>query len=268
MLQVCFPTGLAAEAVRAQSQFDVIARPFVKPDPSLFLDPPQTEEPMNSFVDVSDGAAGLALLNEGLKAYESEDDPARTVRLTLLRCFAMRMFENDWSHLDNGAQCLGRQEFRYAIMPHAGDWATAGVWQAAERFNIKLLACQIGPSKHGTRPLAASLLEIEPDVLHLSAVKRSESGEAWIVRLFNPLDESVTGRIRLNGGRGGPADVQTPVQRARAAYALPKGPGRNWRKVRTVSLEELSQDDLKLDADGWVDFTITTKQILTIQFTP
>jgi len=268
MLQVCFPTGLAAEAVCAQSQFDVVARPFAKPDPSQFIDPPQTEEPMNSFIDVSDGAAGLALLNEGLKAYESEDDPARTVRLTLLRCFAMRMFENDWSHLDSGAQCLGRQEFHYAIMPHARDWSTGGVWQAAERFNVKLLACQIGPSTHGTRPLAASLLEIEPDALHLSAVKRSESGEAWIVRLFNPLDKSVAGRIRLNAGLAGPPEAQSPVQRARAAYALPPDPGRKWQKAAAVSLEELPQDDLPLDPDGWVDFTITMKQILTIQFTP
>ena len=266
MLQVCFPTGLAGEAVCAQSQFDVVARPFEKPDPSQFVEPYQTEEPMNSFVDVSDGEVGLALLNEGLKAYESDRDLAPTVRLTLLRCFAMRMFENDWSHLDSGAQCPGRQEFRYAIMPHAGDWAGGRVWQAAERFNIGLLACQIGPSRHGTRPLSGSFLEIEPEALHLSAVKRAESGKGWIVRLFNPLDESVGGKIRLNGGRSGPVRVQTPVERARAAYALPRSRGRKWRKVRIVSLEELPQQTLKTDADGWTEFTIGKKQILTIEF--
>lgn len=266
ILQVCFPTGLAAKSVDARGQFDVLSRPFEKPDYALYVEPYQTEEPMNSFVDISDGEAGLALLNEGLKAYESEPDAARTVRLTLLRCYAMRIFENDYSHEDSGCQCPGRQVFRYAVMPHAGDWAAGGVWQAAERFNLKLLACQIGPSDCGSQPTDRSFLELKPESLHVSAIKRSENGKGWVVRLFNPLARTVRGRLRLNGGRTGPTRSPSPVEREQAANALPKPQGRKWRKVRLVSLEEEPQEKLAMDAEGWVALSIPKKKILTVEF--
>ena len=95
---------------------------------------------MNSFVDISDGKVGLALLNEGMKAYEAKDDPARTLSLTLLRCFPLRICVTqemlDYSQTDKGSQCLGKHTFRYAVMPHAGDWEKANLWQAADRFNL------------------------------------------------------------------------------------------------------------------------------------
>jgi len=265
-LQVCFPTRLDADVVAAQGQFDVLERPFEKPDPALFTEPYQTEEPMNSFVDISDGKQGLALLNEGLKAYESEPDRDHTVRLTLLRCFPMRIFENDYSATDKGSQCPGQHSFRYGIMPHAGNWARGRTWQAAEAFNLQPVVCQLGVSQHGTQPLSRSILEIKPESIHLCGVKRSESGKGWIVRLFNPFSRSVKGRIRLNGGRSTPGGTRSPVEHVKSAYTLPKGPGRKWRAARIVSLEEKKEARLEIDGQGWVNFTIRKKKILTIEF--
>ena len=90
-LQVAFPTNIKSDKVMAQGQFDVIERSVILPDPSLFDEKIQTEQPMNSFVDISDGQHGFALLNEGLKAYEAKDDAARTISLTMLRCFPLRI---------------------------------------------------------------------------------------------------------------------------------------------------------------------------------
>jgi hypothetical protein len=73
-LRVSFPTGIETDDVQAQGQFDVLSRPVQVPDASLFDEPPIFEYPMNSFIDVSDGQVGLALLNEGLKAYETHVD--------------------------------------------------------------------------------------------------------------------------------------------------------------------------------------------------
>lgn len=271
-LQVAFPTNIKSDKVMVQGQFDVIERSVIPPDPSLFDEKPQTEQPMNSFVDISDGQSGLALLNEGLKAYEAADDPARTISLTLLRCFPLRICVTqemlDYSQTDKGSQCPGKHTFRYAVMPHGGDWEKAKIWQTAERFNLAFLAAQVGPTRHGTEPLSKSFLEIKPDILPVSAVKHSESGSGWIVRLHNPFEETVAGKIRLNRGFAGPTASLSPVERLTAEFALPEGKGKKWSRVQTVTLEETPERDLVMDADGWVSFDIGKKKLLTIEFLP
>jgi len=172
----------------------------------------------------------------------------------------------DYSQSDKGSQCLGKHSFRYAVMPHLGDWDKAKVWQAAERFNLSFLAAQVGPTDHGTEPLSKSFLEIKPDVLPVSAVKRSESGQGWIIRLYNPFEKTVTGAIRLNHGLTGPATAFSPVERIMADFDLPQGQGKKWSRIRTVTLEEVPEHDLVMNADGWVKFDIGKKKILSIEF--
>ena len=271
-LQVAFPTGIAADYVAVQGQFDVVERQVAKPDYTRFDELPMTEHPMNSFLDISDGRTGLALLNEGLKAYSALDDAVRTLSLTLLRCFPLRICVThemiDYSHLDKGSQCLGNHSFHYGIMPHRGGWVQGKIWQASERFNLSLHAAQVGPTKHGTAPLRKSFLELRPDNLHVSAVKRSESGEGWVVRLFNPYDETIKGSLRLNGACAGPSKIQSPIERMQTEFTLPAEEARLWRQVRLVSLEEVPIEDLSMDDEGWVGFTIGKKKILTIEFRP
>jgi len=269
-LQVAFPTNIRSDKVITQGQFDVLERSVFPPDPSLYEEKPQTEQPMNSFVDISDGQVGCALLNEGLKAYEAKDDSARTISLTLLRSFPLRICVTqemlDYSQSEKGSQCLGKHSFRYAFMPHAGDWEKAKLWQVAERFNLDFIAAQTGPTKHGTEPLSKSFLEIKPDVLHLSAVKHSESGQGWIVRLFNPFEKAVSGTIRLNRGFAEPAVQLSPVERIKKEFVLSADKTKKWSRVRVVTLEEIPERDLTIDSDGWVDFEIGEKKILTIEF--
>ena len=271
-LQVSFPTGIITDKVFVQGQFDVVERPIEKLDYSKFDELPMTEHPMNSFVDLSDGKTGIAFLNEGLKAYEVHSDRDNTLSLTLLRCFPLRICVTqdmlDYSKLDKGSQCPGRHKFRYAIMPHAGDWAEGRVWQASERFNLAFHAAQFGPTKHGNEPLTKSFLEIRPECLHVSAIKRSESSESWVVRLFNPYDKTIKGSIRLNEGFSGPKNIQSPVERIQAEFALPADKKNNWSKIRLVTLEEVPLTDLRIEDQGWVEFEITGKKILTFEFLP
>jgi mannosylglycerate hydrolase len=269
-LQVAFPSNIKSDKVTVQGQFDVLERSVFPADPSLFDEKPQTEQPMNSFVDISDGKVGCALLNEGLKAYEAKDDPARTMSLTLLRCFPLRICVTqemlDYSQNEKESQCPGKHSFRYAFMPHEGDWEKAKLWQAAERFNLNFIAAQAGPTKHGTEPLSKSFLEIKPDVLHISAVKRSESGKGWIVRLFNPFEKAIAGTIKFNGGFAEPANQLSPVERIKKEFVLPADKTRKWSNVRIVTLEEVPEKDLAMDADGCVSFEMGRKKILTIEF--
>lgn len=269
-LQVSFPTNINTDHSSAQGQFDVIQRPVEIPYHEKFLEVPQTEHPMNSFVDMSDNKVGLALLNEGLKAYETHNDDENTISLTLIRAFPLRICVTtdmlDYSQQDKGSQCLGKNKFKYAIMPHKGNWITGQVWQAAEQFNLILHAAQVGPTEHGFLPKEGAFLELDPEELHVSAVKKSESSKGWIVRLFNPLNKSIAGKVRLNEGFSGPQFHQSPVEQIQSEYALPQGKGERWTQVRSVTLEELVEDELVMDKEGWVGFKISPKQIYTIEF--
>ncbi len=269
-LQVSFPTNIQTDQIVAQGQFDVLKRPVKKPDYTLFKEIPQTEHPMNSFVDMSDGKAGLALLNEGLKGYETHDDAENTISLSLIRAFPLRICVTtemlDYSQQDKGSQCLGSNSFKYAIMPHAGDWVEGGIWKASEQFNLMQHAVQVGASEHGFLPKMRSFLELDNEDLHVSAIKKSESGSGWIVRLFNPFNKIVAGKLRLNLGFTGPKPISSPVDRIQAAFALPQDKGSRWSKVRSMTLEEIAEKDLSINKDGWVSYEITPKKIFTIEF--
>jgi len=249
-----------------------VEREIKLPDPGKYDEDLQTEHPMDRFVAIENGKAGVALLNEGLKAYEPHDDDDQTISLTMLRCFPLRICVTnlemtDYSSQDNGSQCLGTHTFKYGFMPYAGSVESAGIWQAAERFNHDVRVAQIGPSDGGTQPLARSFLEVESPSLHVSAVKQSEDGNGWVVRLFNPTEGTLSGKVSLNGGLVPPAPL-SPVERQAVDYALPKATGKQWSKVRIVDLEELETASLPLDADGAVQVDVTRKKIVTLEFLP
>jgi alpha-mannosidase len=271
-LRVCFDSGIDTDKVHVQGQFDVVERSLEKIDYSIFDEAPQPENPMNSFIDLSDGHTGLALLNDGLKAYEVMGDEDKTMCLTLLRSFPLRICVTplemtDYSNIDNSSQCLGEQTFRYGVMPHKGDWQQANLWQTSEKFNLPMLLTQIAPTEHGTGPLEKSFLELEIENLHVSAVKKSEDGDGWCVRLFNQGNEIIKNKIRLNSGNANPSKTKSPVEAIKSEFA-PATTESKWSDAREVTLEELAGKDLSIDSEGWVDFEIGAKQILTIEFLP
>ncbi len=151
-------------------------------------------------------------------------------------------------------------------MPHAGDWEKARVWQASEQITLPVRAMQLGVTDKGTEPAVKSFLEITPDCLNVSAIKRSENGKGWVVRLFNPSDKEIQAKIRFNNNMAPPDKVQTPVERIQSDCVLPPGNGKKWSKIRQLTLEELPEKDLKADPQGRAAFSIGKKKILTIEF--
>jgi mannosylglycerate hydrolase len=269
-LQVAFPSNIKATHVAAQGQFDVVTRPIEKYDYSKYDEIPMTEAPMNSFVDLSDGTNGIALLNTGLKAYEADDDPGNTLYLTLLRSFPLRICVTqemqDYSKLEKGSQCLGKHSFRYAFMPHSGDWEAANIWQESEKFNLELTAAQMTPNKNGKCPLEKSFIELKTENLNVSAVKQSEDGAGWVLRLFNPSDKAVKNAVRVNGGLAAAGEIQSPIERQSVDFRLPGFNSSVWKSVNLATLEEIPGEEMAIGADGWVDFEITGKKIITLLF--
>lgn len=205
-LRVRFPTGIVTDSVYAEGQFYVVERPIKLPPAEGWVEKPAPESPQQTFVDVSTNDRGLTLINEGLVEYaaelEGEEQRAKdgvVLSLTLLRSvgwigreyFVTAVYKIPTPE----AQCLGTHEFRYALLPHSGNWQTSKSWQAAHSFNAPLEAVE-SDLHQGELPKSLSFVSIQPSELVVSAIKKAEEGEAIVVRLYNVSSKGVRGKLR------------------------------------------------------------------------
>ena len=269
-LRIGFPTGLDVVEASAGGHFDVVTRPVDLPEATGWQQPPAPAQHQREFVDVSDGQAGLAVFSRGLPEYEILRNGTAEIAVTLLRCVGSLsrgdlLTRPGHAGMDlptPDAQCPGRHTFELAVRPHAGDWHTiyrdAAVFAAPlyvrrgdetegylpgeiyteSTFDPPLRAFALKPrALVGDLPGELSFLSLSPDALVLSAVKRSEDGEALIVRCYNPTAEALTATL----------DTCWPVERA-----------------DLVSLDEKRLVDAPTVEAGRIRFAIGPKQVRTI----
>jgi hypothetical protein len=232
-LRVLFPLDVKAMQHAVDQAFDVVERPNDYPwTPAAYWseDPPQTH-PQRLFVDLSseDGGGGLALLNQGIAEYGITGAPGggRGLALTLLRCVAFlgaaaypsTIRGGAGPHLPTpGAQCPGRHVFRYALVPHAGDWRAAGLVDEANDYCAPALAYPVddgappaGGAAGDALGLTESFLDVAGEGVAVSAFKRAEAADEreggthagrLVLRLYNPAPAPAPARVRLRGGIG------------------------------------------------------------------
>jgi hypothetical protein len=111
-----------------------------------------------------------------------------------------------------------------------------------------------------------SFLEISDETIAVSAVKRGENGNGWVVRLFNPASGTIKAKLRLNGGQANSSQLRSPVERLQKDMAVSGTGKQQWGTVRIVNLEELAEKELATDGDGWCNIEMPAKKILTLEF--
>ena len=201
-LQVNFPSGIYADHVDVESTYAIERRAIRHTVTADNFEKHYAFQPMQNFVDVSDGRLGLAVLNKGLREYEIRDDPDRTIAITLLRCQRAYMTANSEmtpDELENytGQHAIGTQEYQYALYPHTGQWDGAGVLQQAYDHKVPMPAIQAVPNDQGPLPTGGSFFKIAPaDKLMLSALKQAEDGNGVILRLWNTTPETIKADIK------------------------------------------------------------------------
>ncbi len=196
-LCVHFPSGISQAAFAdSESAWDVATRTIKWRDHKDNAEGFFPFQPMQNFVDVSDGKLGMAVMTKGLREYEVEDDNERTVKITLIRTQRAYMTANGnmtVEELDKytGQHSFGTLEYEYAIYPHTGKWNEAEVINKAYQFKVPVKAVQ-GVPHGGVLPVSGSLITInqEKKVL-ISALKRSENGEGTILRVWNTTGETL-----------------------------------------------------------------------------
>ncbi|MGQ9853306.1 MAG: alpha-mannosidase [Candidatus Oleimicrobiaceae bacterium] len=199
-LRAMFPSGYGtAERSYSETHFDVTERDIHLPDTSTWKEPMLPYYPQYMFCGVQGEGHGLAILNVGLPEYAVHEDEQRTIGLTLVRTYRFPIIGADPENAATDetqvmCQCLRPFVFDYAIFPYQGTWEQGGVFEQANRFNLKLRLNQTGRST-GDLPSCLSFIRIEPDALVLSAVKRSSRNDSLVVRLFNPTERRVEGVV-------------------------------------------------------------------------
>ncbi len=195
-LRANFPTGLNTNQTSADSHFDVVQRDIPLPDSTGWVEEARGTHPLRTFVDMSDGKAGLGIFSKGLFEYEAFEDQEHTLALTLLRACRIKLAVSEEKKTelpDPGVQCPGVHTFEYAIVPHKGDWAEGGLLAKAAQYGAPVRAAMAGRGK-GELPLDGGLFRMDNADLHVTAVKQAEDGSGLIIRFFNPFDrgEKVT----------------------------------------------------------------------------
>jgi alpha-mannosidase len=177
LLKVCFPLAVRAPRATYEMQFGYAERPTHF---STLRDAAQFEVPGHRFADLSEHGFGAAVLTDSKYGYSCFGSD---LRVSLLRSPKSPDPEAD----------IGRHEFAYALMPHAGGWREAGVVAEAALFNAPL---RWGPGTSERESVGRSLAQVDGGLV-LDTIKRAEDSDALVLRLYEPHGARGVATLRL-----------------------------------------------------------------------
>jgi len=177
------------------------------------------EEPGQSWIDLSGISrasgeqVGVSILNDGKYSFDVDlFDIGMTVLRSPIYAHHMPMQpdpEVEYTYIDQGIQ-----HFRYTILPHAGSWGEAGTVRRAAELNQRPVAL-VTTLHPGPLPHSASFLSVDCENLVVSAIKKAEDNDDWIIRCYETAGVETTGTIALTGwdrtiqAHFGPCEIKT-----------------------------------------------------------
>ena len=153
------------------------------------------ERPGQRWVDVSGGDGGVSILNDGKYSSDVLDGE---IGLTVLRS-PIYAWHDPFVPDDDGVYPYtdqGIQSFRYAILPHGGDWRGAGTVRRAMELNAEPMVV-LETAHDGPMPPSASFVRCSAPGVVVAVVKRAEDGDGLVVRAHEAHGAATDGRIEL-----------------------------------------------------------------------
>jgi len=176
-LRVIFPVNLEKGKIVAETPFGYAER----------------KEGISStinWVDYAGDRIGLVIFNRGIPSYEVKKG---NIYLNLIKGLSLK---------DSMGGCLppalrkemiekGDFEFNYAVQPHGEKLDTKEMVKAGYEFNMPLLATV--SSKHREKlPSKFSFISLEPENLLIYTIKKTEKGNALVVRIYETEGKPTT----------------------------------------------------------------------------
>lgn len=186
-------------------------------DQSTWQEPPISIEPTQSYVSLTDGKTGIAVIPQGVREYEVLDDSK--IRLTLFRTYRFMGKENliyrpgrasgERIIETPAAQLLKEMEFNFGFTSYAGDINDSDIDTLAKQYNTNLEVYTYAEFLNGRLIFSQreiegqnakihSLFETEGNLV-VSAVKKAEEDDGYIIRLYNGKDhKDLDDKIKFN----------------------------------------------------------------------
>jgi len=194
-IRVIFETPFTSPTYKAETQFGVVER---KTDQYYFKadnwkEKPSGVSPSLRWIAYEENGKGIALLNLGNPEHEIRD---RNIYLTLLRSVDLLSIDGKAGPIIPVPDAMEFKDhkFKYSIYPYKGDWKKSKTYKMGYEFNYGLIGLQL---KEGEYKDSESFLEIKPDNIILTALKKSEDGKSIIMRFYEATGEKTTARIKL-----------------------------------------------------------------------
>jgi alpha-mannosidase len=169
LLKVAFPLNVRATRATFEIQFGAIERPTHW---NTSWDYARFEQVGHKWVDLSEGNYGVALLNDCKYGHDVKDN---VLRLTLIKSAVRPDPEAD----------RGRHDFTYSLLPHQGNWQQGRVVGEAYALNYPSLPLLVEPAgRQPALPAHYSFAAVDSDHVIIESIKKTEEGDAWIVRLY------------------------------------------------------------------------------------
>ena len=178
LLRALFPVNVRSHEATSETMFGAQRRPT---HGNTGWDAARFEVSAHRFCDLSEPGYGVSLLNDGKYGHSAKGN---TLGISLLRS---PLYPDPLAD-------EGEHRFTYALFPHQGDWTEAGVTREAFALNSPLVPVR------GEEASAEPFVVAEGLELALAGLKRSEDGEAAILRLYEPHGARGRARLRFPGG--------------------------------------------------------------------
>jgi len=211
VIKAVFPLNVHAMSATYDVPFGHVIRPTHQ---NTSWDEAKFEVYAHKWVDMSENGYGVALLNDCKYGYSTEGSD---LSITLLKCA---------TYPDPNAD-QGRHHFTYSLMPHVGDFREAGVIPEAWYLNQPLLSRPIAPHE-GELPDHFSLVSCDSPNAVITAVKKAETDDGLIVRLYDAFDckSNVTVTVPAEYGKAWLCDLleneerDLPIQNGSVTLSL------------------------------------------------
>ncbi|MFQ6095891.1 MAG: alpha-mannosidase, partial [Candidatus Bathyarchaeia archaeon] len=173
MLKVSFTPILGTAKATFEIPFGYIERPS-----------DGKEVPALRWVDLSDEEYGVSLLNDSKYGF---DVKGNTVRMTLVRT----------SYSPDTRPDYGKHEILYSIYPHKGDWRKARTFRRGYEVSHPLESIVVTNPSKGRMPETKSFIQVKPENVVVSCVKKAEDSNDIVVRMYDATGEGAEAELIL-----------------------------------------------------------------------
>jgi alpha-mannosidase len=202
LLKAAFPLAASSNEATYEIPYGSIERPTTR---NNRFERAKFEVPALRWADLGDGNHGFSLINESKYGYDAKNN---VLRISLLR-------SPTWPDPDADR---GHHSFSYSLYPHRGDWKQALSVRRGYEFNYKLAAVQM-ESHEGTFPPTHSFVDIKQDNVILTAMKKTEDGNAILLRFYEWAGKA--GEVQLTAPSGATEARLTNLMEQPEGTALP-----------------------------------------------